>query len=151
MGHDPAADWPLPPFRRDRNHLLVAAERGYGTVDLRRIDFRTDLQAPLAAFDSDQQDPPAIVASIRRTACEQALFYRAARDRLVARYAGELVVLRAGEVIWHGADQPAFASHAHFAGGADPGQASFLKMVDPEEREGEVFAVYDGLLPPLAS
>ena len=151
MGHDPAADWPVPPFRRDRNHLLVAAERGYGTVDLRRIDFRTDLQAPLAAFDSDQQDPPAIVASIRRTACEQALFYRAARDRLVARYAGEMVVLRDGEVIWHGADQPAFASHAHFSGGADPGQASFLKMVDPEEREGEVFAVYDGLLPPLAS
>ena len=22
MGHDPAADWPTPPFRRDRNHLL---------------------------------------------------------------------------------------------------------------------------------
>ena len=92
MGHDPAADWPAPPFRRDRNHLLVAAERGYGTVDLRRIDFQSELQAPLAAFDSDQQDTPAIVAGIRRTACEQALFYRAERERLVRRYGGELVV-----------------------------------------------------------
>ena len=83
MGHDPASDWPTPPFRRDRNHLLVAAQRGYGTVDLDRIDFQTDLQPPLAQFDSDQQDPPPIVASIRRTACEQALFYRDERERLV--------------------------------------------------------------------
>ena len=150
MGHDPTADWPVPPFRRDRNHLLVAAERGYGTVDLRQIDFRSELQAPLAAFDSDQQDPPAVVAGIRRSACEQALFYRAERERLVRRYAGELVVLRAGEVVWHGADQPAFASHADFVAGADPGQASFLKVADPEEREGEAMAVYENLLPALA-
>ena len=66
------------------------------------------------------------------------------------RFAGEMVVLRAGEVVWHGADQPAFASHAHFAGGGDPGQASFLKLADPEEREGEVMAVYENLLPALA-
>ena len=150
MGHDPAADWPTPPFRRDRNHLLVAAERGYGTVDLRQIDFQSELQAPLAAFDSDQQDPPAMVAGIRRSACEQALFYRAERERIVRRYAGEMVVLRAGEVVWHGADQPAFARHAHCAG-ADPSQASFLKVADPEEREGEVMAVYENLLPALAS
>ena len=95
MGHDPTADWPTPPFRRDRNHLLVAPERGYGTVDLRHIDFQSELQAPLAAFDSDQQDPPSTVVAIRRSACEQALFYRAERERLVRRYPGELVVLRA--------------------------------------------------------
>ncbi|MFH1571940.1 MAG: DUF362 domain-containing protein, partial [Gemmatimonadota bacterium] len=29
MGHDPASDWPTPPFRRDRNHLLIAAQRGF--------------------------------------------------------------------------------------------------------------------------
>ena len=108
------------------------------------------MRAPLAAFDSDQQDPPAIVAAIRRSACEQALFYRAERERLVRRYPGELVVLRAGEVVWHGSDQPAFASHADLAG-ADPTQASFLKVADPDECEGEVMAVYKNLLPALAS
>ena len=87
---------------------------------------------------------------IRRGACEQAPFYRAEREHLVRRYPGELVALRADEVVWHGADQPAFASHAHFVG-ADPGQASFLKVVDPDEREGEVISVYENLLPALAS
>jgi len=38
-GADPGSDWPVPPFRRDRNHLLIAAERGFGTVDLDEIDF----------------------------------------------------------------------------------------------------------------
>ena len=40
MGHDPTSDWPTPPFRRDRNHLRVAAEGGFGTVDLSQIDSR---------------------------------------------------------------------------------------------------------------
>lgn len=151
MGHDPASDWPAPPFHRDRNHLLVAAERGYGTVDPDRIDFRTDLQPPLAAFGADRQDPHPVVVSVRRTACEQALFYRDERERLIDRYAGQMVVLRDRTVVWHGADQPAFESHGHFAGGADPGSASFLKMVDPEEKEGEAFAVYERLLPGLAA
>ena len=30
MGHDPHSDWPTPPFRRDRNHLLIAAKHGFG-------------------------------------------------------------------------------------------------------------------------
>src|SRR5687767_4387259 len=43
MGHDPASDWPAPPFRRDRNHLLVAARHGFGTVDLGEIDYESDV------------------------------------------------------------------------------------------------------------
>ena len=91
------------------------------------------------------------MASIRRTACEQALFYRDERERMIDRHAGEMVVLRDREVVWHGTDQPAFESHAHFAGGADPGSASFMKMVDPEEHEGEAFGVYERLLPGLVA
>ena len=52
MGHDPQSDWPTPPFRRDRNHLLIAANRGFGTVDLDEIDFETEVEAPLADFTS---------------------------------------------------------------------------------------------------
>ena len=76
MGHDPASDWPTAPFRRERNHLLVAAQRGFGTVDLEQIDFESEVTAPLNEFDSEEMDTPAIMASVRQTACEQGLFYR---------------------------------------------------------------------------
>jgi hypothetical protein len=32
MGHDPASDWPTPPFRCGRNHLLMAAQGGLGLM-----------------------------------------------------------------------------------------------------------------------
>src|SRR5919202_5049267 len=67
MGHDPAADWPTPPFRRDRNHLLLAAQHGFGTVSLDEIDFVSDVQAPLAEFDSVATDSSETVESWRRT------------------------------------------------------------------------------------
>lgn len=149
MGVDPTSDWPTPPFRRDRNHLLVAAERGYGTVDLQQIDFATEVQPPVAEFVCDETDTPQIVHSIRRTACEQALFYQKNRDRLVSDYADQLIALREGEVVWHGTDQPTLASHGDLAGD-DPGQAAWLKVVDREEAEGEVFGVYESQLARLA-
>ncbi|MBT6149591.1 MAG: DUF362 domain-containing protein, partial [Gemmatimonadetes bacterium] len=53
MGHDPTCDWPTPPFRRDRNHLLIAARHGYGSVDIdNEIDFESEVEGPLADFDS---------------------------------------------------------------------------------------------------
>jgi hypothetical protein len=48
MGHDPQGDWLTPPFHRDRNALLVAAECGFGTVDLDEIDFHSEVKAPVA-------------------------------------------------------------------------------------------------------
>ena len=149
MGHEPTSDWPVSPFRRDRNHLLVAAERGYGTVNLDQIDFKSNLQPPIASFDSDQQDIPQTVVKIRRTACQQALYYRNEQENLAQRYKGQMIVLRDYEVIWHGTDQPAFQSHGNFATDSGPASALFLKMVDPDEAEGEVFNVYEKLLPGL--
>ena len=58
MGHDPKSDWPTPPFRRDRNHLLVAAQGGFGTVDLDAIDLESEVEAPLNEFDSIEQESP---------------------------------------------------------------------------------------------
>ena len=43
MGHEPSADWPTPPFRRDRNPILVAAESGFRPV----IRWPTFLKLPL--------------------------------------------------------------------------------------------------------
>jgi hypothetical protein len=142
MGHDPASDWPTPPFRRDRNHLLVAANRGFGSVDLDQIDWQSDLAAPLADFDSVETDPPAIVASWRRTTCEQGLFYRDHQRALIDRYRGEFIFLQDGQVVWHGAD-PANLGSRRSLSGEKRDRALWLKLVDPEETERERFAVYD--------
>jgi uncharacterized protein (DUF362 family) len=145
MGHDPQADWPTPPFRRDRNHLLVAAQHGFGTVDLDEIDFQSEVRSPLAQFDSAATDPSETVSSWRRTTCEQALVYREDRARLVDRYRGEFIYLQDGEVVWNGPDPSNLGSRRTLSGRRQE-SALWLKLVDPEEQEGERFAVYDECL-----
>jgi uncharacterized protein (DUF362 family) len=145
MGHDPQADWPTPPFRRDRNHLLIAAQRGFGAVDLAQIDFSSEVHSPLADFDAEELDPPGVVASWRRTACEQGLFYRDHRQELVGRYAGEFIYLQDGEVVWNGPD-PTNLGSRRVLSGEKKDRALWLKFVDPEEREGERFEAYEECL-----
>ena len=85
MGTDPRLDWPTPPFRRDRSPVAVAAEHGFGTVDLDEIDFAMEgLEPPVAEFDSAEVDPAEQIATLRQTASEQALFYRDNRERILA-------------------------------------------------------------------
>ena len=146
MGVDPKSDWPTPPFRRDRNHLLVAAEAGFGTVDLEEIDFVSEVDSPLSDFDSEECDPPEIMASVRETACEQGLFYRDRMPQMVDRYRGNFVYLQDGKVMWHGPDPSHLRSHREFGGGDKPGSAFWLKLVDPDEIEGERFDVYEDCL-----
>lgn len=146
MGHDPQADWPTPPFRRDRNHLLVASERGFGTVDLNEIDFATEVDPPLAPdFDADEMDPPEMVRSWRLTACEQGLYYRDHRAELVDQYGGEFIYLQDGQVVWHG-ETPERLDSRRVLAGQKPDRALWLKLVDPEEAEGEHFEVYQDCL-----
>ena len=145
MGHDPASDWPNPPFRRDRNHLLIAAKRGFGTVDLREIDFESEVSAPLAEFDSERTDSEEIVESWRRTTCEQALFYQDRRRDIVDRYRNEFIFLQDGDVVWHGAD-PANLGSRRKLSGQKKDQGMWLKLVDPEEIEGERFETYEACL-----
>lgn len=145
MGHDPASDWPTPPFRRDRNALLVAAEHGFGTVDLSQIDFETEVDAPVASFDTVQPDPGERVESWRRTTCEQALFYRDHQQKIAEQYAGEYIYLQDNEVIWHG-DNPGSLGSRRALSGEHQDSALWLKWVDPEEAEGEHFEVYEPIL-----
>jgi hypothetical protein len=154
MGTDPASDWPSPPFRRDRNHLLIAAQRGFGTVDLNEIDFQSvgteAVRAPLAEFDSVETDSTATVESWRRTTCEQGLFYRDHQKKLVDRYRGEFIFLQDGDVVWHGEDPANLGSRRQLSGDKKD-RALWLKLVDPEETEGERFSVYDECLTDLAT
>jgi len=149
MGHDPASDWPTPPFRRDRNALLVAAEHGFGTVDLNEIDFETEVERQSGAFDSEATDAGERVLSWRRTTCEQGLFYRDHCEELTARYAGEYIFLQDGDVVWRGPD-PANLGSRRDLSGEKKESALWLKLVDPDGVEGEHFEVYEEALRALS-
>ena len=64
---------------------------------------------------------------------------------MVDRYRGNFVYLQDGEVKWSGPDPYHIKSHREFTG-QRPGSAMFLKLVDPEEREGEHFETYEDCL-----
>jgi len=146
MGTDPALDWPHPPFRRDRSPVAVAAEHGFGTTNLNEIDFAIDgLVLPVAEFDSAQTDPPQVIDQLRCTASEQALFYRENRDRLLDAHAGQYIFLQDGEVIWSGNDPQQAGSVQEIAARKED-QAVWLKLADPDEREGEHMEVYEKIL-----
>ena len=145
MGHDPHSDWPTPPFRRDRNHLLIAAEHGFGTVDLNEIDFVSEVEAPLAEFDSVSTDPDATVANWRRTTCEQGLIYQDEQRKLIDRYRGEFIYMQDGQVVWNGDDPSNLGSRRKLSGDRKD-SALWLKYVDPEEGEGERFERYSECL-----
>ena len=145
MGHDPHSDWPTPPFRRDRNHLLIAAKHGFGTVDLDEIDFTSEVEAPLAEFDSVSTDPDATVANWRRTTCEQGLIYQDEQQKLIDRYRGEFIYMQDGQVVWNGTDPSNLGSRRKLSGD-NKDSALWLKYVDPAEGEGERFERYNECL-----
>ncbi len=145
MGHDPQADWLAPPFHRDRNALRVAADGGFGTVDLDQIDFLSEVSAPVGEFFVRATDPRERIASWRRTTAEQALFYRDRRAELVKQYAGQYILMQMGQVRWAGPEWN-MAESRRTLSGAHPEQGMWLKYVDGQEAEGEHFEVYEKTL-----
>jgi uncharacterized protein (DUF362 family) len=148
MGHDPASDWLTPPFHRDRNALLVAAEGGHGTVDLEQIDFKSELEAPLGNFFAIETDSRETVVSWRRTTAEQALIYHDRRSEFADQYAGQYILLQEGEVRWQSHSGRLNVSRRELAQ-RNKEQAMWLKFVDPEEAEGEHYQVYEQVLEQL--
>jgi hypothetical protein len=145
MGHDPQADWLTPPFHRDRNTLLVAAEGGFGTVDLRRIDFQSEVSAPVGKFFAKVMDSQETITSWRRSMAEQALYYLDHKQEIVGKYAGKYILLQMGEVRWSSETGNITASRRELSGDF-PAQAMWLKYVDPDEAEGEHYEVYEKTL-----
>ncbi len=145
MGHDPQADWLTPPFHRDRNTLLVAAEGGFGTVNLAEIDFQSEPQAPLGEFFSGVTDSRQMVSSWKQTTAEQGLYYLDHQKKLINKYAGQYILLQEGEVRWHDTVSTLKVSRRQLSG-AKPEQAMWFKLVDAEEVEGEFFNVYEHAL-----
>ncbi len=143
MGHDPQSDWLTEPFHRDRNALLVAAESGFGTVNLDEIDYTTEVDPqPEGTFFAKQWDTSGTVYTWRRTMCEQGLYYRDNQESLMAQYPNEFILLQDGEVRWHSPEGMLRVSRRELAG-QHRNHAMFFKYVDPEEREAEHFEVYE--------
>ena len=147
MGLDPLGDWPDQPFVRERNSLLIAHQAGVGTADLREIDFASEVSVPLAAFSTAETDPFETVLAWRRSTCEQALYYRDHRERFI-QYAGEYILLQNNEVLWHSKESEFHRSRRDLAG-QDKRAALWLKLVDPDEVEGEHYEVYEKTLESL--
>ncbi len=145
MGHDPYSDWPTPPFRRDRNHLLIAAKRGFGSLDLNEIDFESEVEGPLAEFDSVSTDSDETVANWRRTTCEQGLIYQEDQSKFIDRYRGQFIYMQEGKVVWNGEDPTHLGSRRQLSGKRKD-SALWLKYVDPDEGEGEHFERYEECL-----
>jgi hypothetical protein len=149
MGHDPMSDWLVEPFHRDRNPLLVAAEGGYGTVDLNAIDYKSEVAPqPEGTFFAVMTDSLQTVISWRRTMCEQALYYRDHIREFVDKYPGEYILLQDNEVKWHDTEGHIRVSRRQLSGD-NPDHAMFFKYVDPTEAEGEHYEVYESALAQL--
>jgi len=150
MGTDPKSDWPTPPFKRDRNHVLIAAQHGFGTVDLEQIDFESEVEPPLADFDSVETDSLETVRNWRLTTCQQGIAYLENQRQLVDKYRGQFIYMQGGEVVWHGLDPSDLGSRRQLSG-TKKDSALWLKLVDPDEHEGEKFSVYERLLSDFAA
>ncbi|MFH1085556.1 MAG: DUF362 domain-containing protein [Chloroflexota bacterium] len=142
MGFDPLSDWPNQPFVRDRSSIRIAHDDGYGTADLSRIDFQSEVAAPVAEFRTVETDSAERVRAWRRSTCEQALYYRDHQRELSAQHAGQYILLQHNQVVWANPSSELGHSRRNLAGGR-PDSALFLKLADPEEREGEHFEVYE--------
>ena len=78
----------------------MAAEGGFGTVDLDEIDFQSEVQAPVGKFFAGTLDTEERVISWQRTTAEQGLYYRDHRQEIAAKHAGEYILLQMGQVRW---------------------------------------------------
>ena len=145
MGHDPRADWLTPPFHRDRNALLAAAEGGFGPLHLDQIDFQSEVQAPVGKFFSQVLDPEERVLDWHRSMAQQALYYRDHQPQFAAQHAAQYILLQMGQVRW--ADPTgSITTSRRVLSGDHPEQAMWLKYVDPAEAEGEHYEVYEETL-----
>ena len=111
-------------------------------MNLDEIDFQSEVQAPVGQYYAALTDPVETVISWRRTTAEQALYYLDHRRELIDRYAGQYILLQAGEVRWHNEVSDLRASRRILAGERTD-QALWMKYVDPDEAEGEHFEVYE--------
>ena len=86
----------------------------------------------------------------RRTTCEQGLIYRESAKRYIDRYRGQFIYLQDGEVVWSGDDPTNLGSRRQLSGDRKD-SALWLKLVDPDEAEGERYESYEEALDAMAA
>ena len=107
------------------------------------IDFESEVEPqPEGTFFTKMTDSMERNVSWRRTTCQQALYYRDNMQKFVDQYAGEYILLQDYEVRWHNESSYLRGSRRNWQVNVRI-QAMWLKYVDPEEKEGEKFEVYE--------
>ena len=91
-----------------------------------------------------------MVRNWRLTTCQQGMAYLENQKQLIDKYRGQFIYMQAGEVVWNGPDPSDLGSRRQLSGGKKD-SALWLKLVDPEEHEGENFNVYERLLSDFAA
>ena len=141
MGHDPGADWGSPPFHAGRNVIRIAAESGLGNSDINEIDFSTEVEPQQPGiFATHPIYKPQENRTLRRTMCEQALYYADNIEKF-EQYDGEFILLQDGEIRWHNCVGKLARSRRDLAN-EFPDHAMWFKLVDMEETEGENYDIY---------
>jgi len=84
------------------------------------------------------------VRNLRWTASQQALCYRENRVQLGEQYEGSFIFLQRDWVVSSGLQPHSAGKVEKVSGGED--EVAWLKLVDPEEREGEKIKVYERVL-----
>jgi hypothetical protein len=103
------------------------------------------VQRPIGQFYAALTDSTATNVSWRRTTAEQALHYLDNQRKFVDKYADQYILLQAGEVRWHDPASDLKGSRRILSGDR-PDEAMWLKLVDPDETEGEHYEVYETAL-----
>ena len=77
------------------------------------------------------------------------LLYQEQQKELIDEYQNNFIYLQDGEVVWSGEDPSNLGSRRQLSGNKKD-SALWLKLVDPEEHEGEQFQVYQQCLDAFA-
>ena len=145
MGFDPHADFPVEPFVVSENHLRLAASVGLGVLDLAGTDVRGERiedvrPARRFSIQTEMKVTTEQARAARAAAIEQAAIYRARRPELLARFAGQYVYLRNGEVEWSAATLAEAADRAIKQ--LPAGEYGLAIQVVPEAEEVERAVAY---------
>ena len=103
------------------------------------------MSSPVGEFFSNQPDKHEKVVSWRKTTAEQGLYYLNHQRELTTKYAGNYILLQMDEVRWSDPSGVLDTSR-RILSGKNPEQGMWMKFVDPEEKEGEHFEVYQKTL-----
>ncbi|MEM2906353.1 MAG: DUF362 domain-containing protein [Candidatus Bathyarchaeia archaeon] len=150
MGFNPEAEFPEEPNLFDINHIRLAAERGLGPVELSQIELLgDDLERLKVKFRKRllRDLTPEFHARARERLAVDALLYRESLPKLLPQYEGQRVAFMNGQVQWAARTDEEVREKMRMQftfreSMKKEYQEPFLKVVEPPEKDPEVYEAY---------